>query len=80
MKNKNNVQKEYDKALAKKKAPTIQTKDQIAESIINSITDHDIGWARVSNVASNGSKTTFILQDVNWNSALTQFKITVEPA
>jgi len=63
-----------------KKEPFVQTKDQIAESIINSITDHDIGWARVSDVAAKDTKTTFILQDVNWNSALRQFKITVEPA
>ena len=63
-----------------KKEPTVQTKDQIAESIISSITDHDIGWARVSNVVTKDTKTTFILQDVNWNSALRQFKITVEPA
>jgi hypothetical protein len=62
------------------KSPELLSKDQIAESIISSITDHDTGWARVEDVASNGDKTTFILQDVNWNSALQKFKITIQHA
>jgi hypothetical protein len=63
-----------------KKAPTQLNKDQIAEQIIDSITDHDVGWASVSTVASNGSKTEFILRSGQWNTADQKFKITVEEA
>jgi len=58
--------------------PTVLTKDQIAESIINSITDHDVGWASVSTVASKGSKTEFVLKSGQWNTADQSFKVTIE--
>jgi len=63
-----------------KKAPVRLTKDEIAESIIDSVTDHDVGWASVSTVASNGSKTEFVLKSGQWNTADQKFKITVEEA
>ena len=63
-----------------KKEPTVLTKDQITEHIISSITDHDTGWASASDVASNGSKTEFILSPTFWNTADQKFKITVEVA
>jgi len=61
-----------------KKEPTVLTKDQITESIISSITDHDVGWASVSTVASNGSKTEFVLKSGQWNTADQSFKVTIE--
>jgi hypothetical protein len=63
------------------KSPTILSKDQIAESIIDSITDHDVGWARlVGQVTSNGNFTEFFMQSTQWNTADQKFKITVEEA
>jgi len=61
-----------------KKEPTVLTKDQITESIIDSITDFDVGWASVSTVASNESKTEFVLKSGQWNTAEQKFKVTVE--
>jgi hypothetical protein len=63
-----------------KKAPRVLTKDEITDHIIASITDHDTGWASTSNVASNGTKTEFILQANFWNTVDTKFKITIEEA
>ena len=63
-----------------KKAPRVLSKDEIAEHIISSITDHDTGWASVDNVASNGTKTEFILSSTFWNTTDKKFKITVEVA
>jgi len=66
----------------KNKAPTILTKDDIAESIINSITDHDVGWATLDNpvITSNGTITRFFIKSTQWNTAVQRFKITVEEA
>lgn len=64
-----------------KKVPTILNKDQIAESIIDSITDHDVGWAGlVGNVTSNGTFTQFLMKSHQWNTADQTFKITIEEA
>jgi len=62
-----------------KKAPTVLNKDQITESIIDSITDHDVGWASlVGKVTSNGNFTEFFMKSHQWNTADQKFKITVE--
>ena len=63
-----------------KKEPTVLNKDQITDHIITSITDHDVGWASVSHVESNGTKTVFILSPHFWNTTDKKFKITVEEA
>jgi hypothetical protein len=63
-----------------KKEPVVQTKDQIADHIIDSIQDHDTGWASVANVASNGTKAEFILTPHFWNTSDKKWKITVEEA
>ena len=70
----------YTERMKNKKAPIVLTKDQIANHIIASITDFDTGWASTSNVASNGTKTEFILQANFWNTVDTKFKITIEEA
>jgi len=61
-----------------KKELRVQTKDEIVDHIIGSITDFDIGWATVDNVASNGTQTEFILKPHFWNTADQSFKVTVE--
>jgi hypothetical protein len=62
-----------------KKEPTVLNKDQITESIIDSITDHDTGWARlVGQVTSNGNFTEFFMQSTQWNTANQSFKVTIE--
>jgi hypothetical protein len=62
-----------------KKEPTVLNKDQITESIITSITDHDVGWAGlVGQVTSNGNFTEFFMKSHQWNTADQTFKITVE--
>lgn len=62
-----------------KKEPTVLTKDDITESIISSITDHDVGWAGlVGCVTSNGNFTQFIMKSHQWNTTDKKFKITVE--
>jgi hypothetical protein len=61
-----------------KKEVTVLTKDEIVESIIDSITDFDVGWASVSAAASNGSKTEFVLKSNQWNTADQSFKVTIE--
>jgi hypothetical protein len=64
-----------------KKLPTVLNKDQIAESIITSITDHDVGWARlVGQVTSNGNFTEFLMESTQWNTMDQKWKITVEEA
>jgi hypothetical protein len=63
-----------------KKEPRVLLKDEIADHIISSITDHDTGWASVTDVASNGTKTEFILSSTFWNTADQKFKITIEEA
>lgn len=63
-----------------KKELSVLTKDEIADHIISSITDHDTGWASASEVASNGTKTEFILNAHFWNTADQKFKITIEEA
>ena len=65
-----------------KKEPTILSKDDIAESIINSITDHDVGWAALDGpvIASNGKITRFFIKSTQWNTADQKFKITIEEA
>ena len=65
-----------------KKTPVKLTKDEIAESIIDSITDHDVGWAALAGpvVASNGKITRFFIKSTQWNTADQKFKITVEEA
>jgi len=70
----------YTDRMKNKKEPTVLTKDQIAEGIIESIQDHDTGWASTSNVSSNGSKTEFILSPHFWNTTDKKFKITIEEA
>jgi len=61
-----------------KKEPTVLNKDMIAEAIINSITDHDVGWASVSTVGSNGTMTEFVLKSGQWNTADQKFRVTIE--
>ena len=62
-----------------KKEPTVLTKDQITESIIDSITDHDVGWASiVGQVTSNGNFTEFFMKSQQWNTADQSFKVTIE--
>ena len=63
-----------------KKEPRVLTKDEIADNIIDSLTDHDTGWASTSDVTSNGTKTEFILLPHFWNTTDKKFKITVEEA
>ena len=63
-----------------KKELKVLTKDEIADHIISSITDFDTGWASASEVASNGTKTEFILKAHFWNTADQKFKITIEEA
>ena len=63
-----------------KKEPRVLTKDEITDHIISSITDFDTGWASVTTVASNGTKTEFILNPTFWNTADQKFKITIEEA
>jgi len=63
-----------------KKEPRVLTKDEITDHIISSITDHDTGWASASNVASNGTKTEFILSPHFWNTTDKKFMITIEEA
>jgi len=63
-----------------KKEPIVLTRDQIAEAIIESIQDHDTGWASTSDVASNGTKVEFILTPHFWNTTDKKFKIIVEEA
>ena len=70
----------YTDRMKNKKEPTVLTKDQITDHIIDSITDHDTGWASASNVASNGTKTEFILSPHFWNTTDKKFKITIEEA
>ena len=63
-----------------KKEPTVLTKDEIAESIISSITDHDVGWAVLASpvIASNGKITRFFIKSTQWNTADQSFKVTIE--
>ena len=65
-----------------KKAPTVLTKDEIADLIISSITDHDVGWATLASpvVTSNGKITRFFIESTQWNTADQKFKITIEEA
>jgi len=65
-----------------KKAPTVLTKEEIADLIISSITDHDVGWATLASpvIASNGKITRFFIESAQWNTADQKFKITIEEA
>ena len=65
-----------------KKEPTVLTKDDITESIISSITDHDVGWAVLASpvIASNGKITRFFIKSTQWNTTDKKFRITVEEA
>jgi len=61
-----------------KKEPTVLNKDMIDEAIINFITDHDVWWASVSTVGSNGTMTEFVLKSGQWNTADQKFRVTIE--
>jgi len=71
---------QYTERMKNKKEPRVLTKDEIAEGIIESIQDHDTGWASASNVSSNGTKTEFILTPHFWNTTDKKFKVIVEEA
>ena len=69
----------YTDSMKNKKEPTVLNKDIITESIISSITDHDVGWAGlVGQVTSNGNFTEFLMKSHQWNTADQTFKVTNE--